>query len=92
MTKSSVTAATYTVTFNYNGSGVANTTTTVEAKTTYTANGWSTESSGRVRDYDDGESIQLADTITLYPAFLSHHRRATVTLPTPTRNGHTFKG
>lgn len=94
MTKSATTDATYTVTFNYNGSGQANTKATAKKTRTYTANGWTTTSGSTTRNYANGASFGANSTtnLTLYPCFTQSVSTASVTLPTPTRSGYTFKG
>lgn len=92
MTKSSTTDATYTVTYNYNGNGASNTTATATKTRSYTANGWTTTSGSTTRTYTNGQSIQLTSSITIYPCFSESTSTSSVTLPTPTRTGYTFKG
>ena len=90
MTKSNTNLGT--VTFNYNGSGASNTTST--AYTTYSANGWAT-SSGGGRVYTNGQSVKNltstnGGTVNLYPSFSSTAHSAT--FPSPSRVGYTFAG
>ncbi len=87
MTKSNTNLGT--VTFNYNGSGVANTTST--AYTTYTANGWTTTSGSQTATYTNGQNITPEENITLYPCFKQIANSAV--FPTnPTRTGYSFAG
>ncbi|MDR0232640.1 MAG: T9SS type A sorting domain-containing protein [Dysgonamonadaceae bacterium] len=79
----------YTVTYNHNGSGAANT----KAMATYTFNNWSSTSSGESPTYTDGQSVMnLSSTngeiVNLYAQWNS----GSVTLPTPARTGYTFAG
>ncbi len=88
MTKSNTNLGT--VTFNYNGSGAGNTTST--AYTTYVANGWAT-SSGGGRSYTNGQSVSnlaTGGTFNLYPSFTGTAHSAT--FPSPSRNGYRFEG
>ncbi len=88
MTKSNTNLGT--VTFNYNGSGAGNTTST--AYTTYVANGWAT-SSGGGRSYTNGQSVSnlaTGGTFNLYPSFTGTARSAT--FPSPSRTGYRFEG
>ena len=77
-----------TVTFNYNGSGQENTTST--AYITYTANGWTTTSGGTSRTYASGQSAVPSGNTTLYPCFTQTKQSAE--FPTPIRTGYTFEG
>lgn len=92
MTKSNTTDSSYTVTYNYNGSGAANTTATATKTRSYTANGWTTTSGSTTRNYTNGQTITPTANITLYPCFSQSTSGGSVTLPTPTRTGHTFLG
>ena len=76
----------YTVTFNFNGNGTAESSTVVKA----TFNGWATSANGATV-YNDKQSVKnlsTGTTINLY----ANWTLGTVTLPTPTRTGYTFKG
>lgn len=77
-----------TVTFNYNGSGQENTTST--AYIMYTANGWTTTSGSQSRTYTSGQSAVPSGNITLYPCFTQTKQSAE--FPTPIRPGYTFEG
>ena len=77
----------YNVTFNYNGNGASNSTSTV----TFTFNGWAKTVDG-AKAYNDKASVSnLTSTkggiVNLYAMW-----SGTLTLPTPTRTGYTFKG
>lgn len=81
-----------TVTFNYNGSGAANTTST--AYTSYAVNGWSLTSGGS-RNYTSGQTVSNltatnGGTVTLYPCFSSTAHSAV--FPNPSRTGYVFEG
>ena len=77
----------YTVTYNYNGGDSSNTTATAKA----IFNGWAKSAEG-TKEYDDEASVinlrTTAGTFNLY----ANWTLSSVTLPTPTRTGYTFKG
>ena len=77
----------YTLTYDYNGSGVANSSTTVD----WTFKNWNTEANGTGASYADGQAVRDLTSvdgamITLYAQWNS----ASVTLPKPSRAGYTF--
>ena len=78
----------FTVTYNYNGNGTANTT----AKATATFNGWAKTASGS-KAYDNKQEVKnlsstQGDVVNVYAKWTD----GSVTLPTPTRTGHSFAG
>ena len=78
----------FTVTYNYNYSGKANTT----AKASATFNGWAKTSSGSVT-YTNKQTVKNlssvdGDVVNIYAKWTD----ASVTLPTPTRTGYSFSG
>jgi uncharacterized repeat protein (TIGR02543 family) len=77
-----------TVTFNYNGSGAAATTST--GYTTYAFNGWYTASSGGTKLGNASATYTPSASIDVYPQFTSTAHSAT--FPSPTRTGYTFAG
>ena len=77
-----------TVTFNYNGSGAAATTST--AYTTYAFNGWYTASSGGTKLGNASATYTPSASIDVYPQFTGTAHSAT--FPSPTRTGYTFAG
>jgi|GEM_PF-6299563 len=78
----------YTVTYNYNYTGSAATTDT----SSYSFNGWNTSSDGTGTGYTDEQSVKnLLSAAGDYPLY-AQWTSASVTLPTPTRNGYTFDG
>ena len=77
-----------TVTFNYNGSGAANTTST--AYNTYVFEAWYNASSGGTKIGNASASYTPTADITLYPHFTATAHSAT--FPTPTRTGDEFAG
>lgn len=79
----------YTVTYNYNGNGSNNTTATA----TYTFKDWNKNAAGTSTSYSNQQSVKNLTstnkgTVNLYAQWNS----ASVTLPTPTRTGYSFKG
>ena len=78
----------YTVTYNYNESGVSNTTATATA----TFNGWAESATGS-KVYDNEASVKnLKSTQDAVVDLYANWTLGTVTLPTPTRTGYTFNG
>ena len=77
-----------TVTFNYNGSGTADTTST--AYTTYAFNGWYTASSGGTKLGNASASYTPSASIDVYPQFTGTAHSAT--FPSPTWTGYIFDG
>lgn len=78
----------YTVSFNANGGAVGTASLVADAS----FNGWATSASGSVV-YSDGESVKNLTpvkngTVNLYAKWT----RGSITLPTPTRTGYTFRG
>ena len=94
MTKDETNDATYTVTYDYNGSGAANTTAAAYKKRKYTANGWTTTSGSTTRNYANGASYgsSSTDNLTLYPCFSQTTYDSSITAPNPTRAGYAFAG
>ena len=78
-----------TVTFNYNGSGASNTSST--AYNTYAFKGWYTAESGGTKLGDAGASYTPNASIDVYPQFTSTAHSATFP-SNPTRTGYTFAG
>lgn len=58
----------------------------------YTADGWTKSSGSTTRSYTNGQSVQVTSAMTLYPCFKQSTTTESVTLPTPTRTGYTFRG
>ena len=78
----------FTITYNYNYSGAANTT----AKASATFNGWATSTSGKVV-YTDKQSVKnLSSTSGAVVNVYAKWTDKAVTLPTPTRTGYVFDG
>lgn len=79
----------YTITYNYNGNGSNNTTATA----TYTFKNWNLNAGGTSTSYTNQQSVSNLTstnngTVNLYAQWNS----TSVTLPTPTRTGYSFKG
>lgn len=90
--KSETSADSYTVTLNANG-GVCSYSSLSAARTTYyTFSKWNTNSSGTGTSYDSGASYTTNDALSLYAIYSSSTSTASVTLPTPTRDGYEFMG
>lgn len=94
MTKSETNDATYTVTYDYNGSGQTSSTATAYKKRSYTADGWTTTSGSTTKNYANGASFGSSSTtsLTLYPCFSQSTYDSSITAPSPTRAGYTFTG
>ena len=92
LTKSNTTVSSYTVTYNANGGSCSVYGSTATKTRKYTANGWTTTSGSTTRTHANGASHQVTSALTLYPCFTQSVSGGSVTLPTPTRTGYTFKG
>ena len=92
LTKSSTNISSYTVTYNPNGGSVSPTSATATKVRNYTANGWTTTSGSTSKTHANSATLQVTENITLYPCFTQSVSGGSVTLPTPTRTGYTFKG
>lgn len=90
--KANTSAGSYTVTLNANG-GACSTTSLSAARTTkYTFSKWNTNSSGTGTSYAPGATYSANAALSLYAIYTSSTTTASVTLPTPTREGYTFLG
>ena len=84
-------AGNYTVTLNANGGSVGTSTLTAARTNIYSFTNWNTKANGSGTSYNpDGQYTENAD-VTLYAQWNSSTTTAAVTLPTPTRDGFTFK-
>lgn len=92
MTKSDTTVSNYTVTYNANGGSVSPTYEDAIKICKYTADGWTNVSGSTSRIYTNGQRLQVVQNTTLYPCFTQTTSGGSVTLPTPTRTGYTFRG
>lgn len=83
---------TYTVTYNVNGGSSSHSAGTATKTTTYTFSKWNTASNGSGTDYAAGASYTANAAVTLYAQWSGSSSTTSVTLPTPTRTGYTFRG
>ena len=91
-THSTITNATYTVTYNANGGTCSTETATAKKTTTYTFSSWNTAVGGTGTTYNAGATYSNNANVALYAQWTSNTSTASVTLPTPTRTGYTFNG
>ncbi|MBR3474643.1 MAG: InlB B-repeat-containing protein [Oscillospiraceae bacterium] len=91
-TRADETAGSYTVLLDPNGGSVSQDTLTAARTTSYTFNNWNTAANGSGTTYASGASYTANAAATLYAQWNSSTTTAAVTLPTPTREGFTFKG
>ena len=90
--RASADAGSYTVTLNANGGNV-NATTLIAARTeTYTFNSWNTYANGNGTSYAPGATYSINESVTFYAQWEKNTVTAAVTLPTPTKEGYSFKG
>jgi uncharacterized repeat protein (TIGR02543 family) len=84
---------TYTVTYDVNGgNALSSTTATAKKTTTYTFDSWNTAKDGSGETFKAGGTYTGNANVTFYAQWNSSTTKASVTLPTPTRSGYTFKG
>ena len=91
-TRANASAGSYTVTLNANGGSVDKTSLTAARTTSYTFKNWNTAADGSGTAYNAGASYTANAAATLYAQWNSSTTTAALTLPTPTRDGYTFKG
>ena len=91
-TKASTSPGNYTVTLNANGGTCSSASLTAKRTTTYTFSTWNTNSSGTGTSYASGASYTTNAALSLYAIYSSSTTTASVTLPTPTRDGYDFMG
>lgn len=82
----------YTVTFNANGGSCSTTSLTSQITTKYTFKNWNTAANGSGTSYASGASYTANAAVTLYAQWIPSTSNGSVSLPTPTRTGFTFKG
>ena len=82
----------YTITLNANGGSVNPSSLTATKTTQYTFNNWNTISGGYGTSYASGASYSIDASVTLYAQWSSSATTSSVVLPTPTREGWSFKG
>lgn len=92
ITRAPKAATAYTVTLNANGGSCSTTSLSAARTTSYTFAGWNTNSSGTGTNYSASSSYTPSAAVTLYAKWNSSTSTAAITLPTPKRSGHTFKG
>ena len=90
-TRASTSAGSYTVTLNGNSGTVTPGTLTAARTTGYTFKNWNTAANGSGTGYASGASYTADAAVTLYAQWNSSTSTASVTLPTPTRTGWTFR-
>ena len=91
-TRADVSGGSYTVTLNANGGSVSPSSLTAARTNSYTFKNWNTVADGSGTSYNAGASYTANAAATLYAQWTSSTTTAAVTLPTPTRDGYTFKG
>ena len=80
------------MTLNANGGSVSTTSLSAARTTSYSFKNWNTAANGSGTSYNAGGTYTANASATLYAQWNSSTKTASVTLPTPTRDGHTFKG
>ena len=90
--RSNSSAGSYRVTFDANGGSCSTSYLDAARTTSYTFSKWNTKADGTGTDVNSGGSYTLNAATTLYAKWNSTTTTASVTLPTPTRTGYTFKG
>ena len=91
-TKANANTTGYKVTFNANGGSCSTSSLTSTLTTKYTFSKWNTNSSGTGTSYTAGGSYTANAAATLYAIYTSSVTKGSITLPTATRTGYTFKG
>ena len=91
-TKADTTATGYKVTFNANGGSCSTASLTSTLTTKYTFSKWNTNPGGTGTSYSSGGSYTANAAATLYAVYSSSVTKGSITLPTATRTGYTFKG
>ena len=92
ITRSDTPETAYTVYFNPNEGSCLTTSLSAARTTSYRFAGWNTNSSGTGPNYATGISVTLSKAINLYAKWIPSTSTASITLPIPTRNEHTFDG
>lgn len=92
-TRSNSSAGSYTVTYRANYSGGTDPSAATAARTTsYNFSTWNTNQNGSGTSYSSGGKYAANSAVTLYAQWNSSVSTASITLPTMTRTGYTFKG
>lgn len=92
LSRNSVSAGSYTVTYDANGGSCSTTSDSAARTTSYTFVGWNTDSNGAGTNYNASGSYTPTAATTLYAKWNSVTNVAAIILPVPTRIGYTFKG
>lgn len=90
-TRASSSAGSYKVTLNANGGSVSPTSMDAARTTSYSFKNWNTAVDGSGTSYNPGGNYTANADATLYAQWNSNNATA-ISLPTPTRDGYTFKG
>ena len=91
-TRAAASAGSYTVTYSANSGSVSPASATAARTTSYSFSKWNTAANGSGTNYSPGGSYTANAAATLYAQWTSSTTTASVTLPTPTRSGFSFKG
>lgn len=91
ITKASTSETGYKVTFNANGGSCSTTELTSTKTRTYTFNKWAAGSTSGTK-YSAGAKYTPSGNITMYATWTEGVTNNSISLPTPTRTGYTFKG
>jgi len=92
ISRANASATGYKVTFNANGGSCSTSSLTAARTTSYSFGGWNTNSSGTGTNYSAGTSYTPTEAVTLYAKWNASTSTASITLPTASRTGYTFKG
>lgn len=93
ISKSNTTQSGYKVTFNANGGTCDTTELTATDTVKWTFSKWNTKSDGSGTDYSAGGTYSSDSNLTLYAKWTSSiSSRGSITLPSASRTGYTFKG
>ena len=91
-TRTGSSAVSCTVTLDANGGSVSPSSLTAARTTIYTFKNWNTKADGSGTSYNPGASYIADANMTLYAQWYTNSSTASINLPTPTREGYTFKG
>ena len=91
-TRADATLAGYKLTLNANGGSVTPASLTAARSRSYSFLEWRTGADGSGTAYKPGASCDRDENLTLYARWSSTNTTKSVTLPTPTREGYSFKG
>ena len=81
-----------TVMLDANGGNVDTASLNAAQTVKYTFRNWNTEADGSGASFNAGGKYSMNESVILYAQWTSSESTAAVTLPTPTRDGYTFKG